>query len=64
MSSIDPLRIATVLLAAPAWAKRGLAVQDERLRERAADVIATIDSERLTKPEPETDARQMALPIL
>lgn len=36
----DPSAIALTILTSPVWARHGLAVLDERMRERAADVLA------------------------
>jgi hypothetical protein len=47
MDRIDQHRIAAILLHAPAWARLGLAVRDERLRERAADTLAGIVAAKL-----------------
>jgi len=54
--------LARILLNAPAWARVGLTVRDERLRERAADTLAAIVVEKLT-PSEEADPRQLCLPI-
>jgi hypothetical protein len=47
MDRIEQQRIAAILLHAPAWARLGLAVRDERLRERAADTLAGIIAAKL-----------------
>jgi hypothetical protein len=53
--------ISTVLLSAPAWARLGLTVRDERMRERAADVLAATILERLQHPISRPDPDQMLL---
>ncbi|WP_366510229.1 DUF6771 family protein [uncultured Sphingomonas sp.] len=40
MERLSAPAIASMLLTAPAWARLGLTVRDERLRERAADAMA------------------------
>jgi hypothetical protein len=59
MNRIDQQRVAAILLHAPAWARLGLAVRDERLRERAADTLAGIVAAKLgeTGPAPEPARR-------
>jgi len=47
MNRIDQHCLAAILLHAPAWARLGLAVRDERLRERAADTLAGIVAAKL-----------------
>ena len=47
MDRIDQQRLAAILLHAPVWARLGLAVRDERLRERAADTLAGIVAAKL-----------------
>lgn len=53
---LDPGRLSAIILNAPAWARVGLTVRDERLRERAADALAATIVERLREPV-ETDDR-------
>ncbi len=48
---------------APAWAKLGLSMRDEHLRERAADTLAATIAERLERPVRMVDANQMVLPL-
>jgi hypothetical protein len=54
--------LSSILLAAPAWARVGLAVRDERMREQAADALAATIIERLAEREP-PNRDQMALPL-
>ena len=58
MDYLDPLRIASALLTAPGWARVGLSVRDERMRERAAQELAKI----ITEPE-RNNEDQFALPL-
>ena len=62
MERLDTSRLAEIIAAAPEWARLGLGVRDDRVRERAADVIAAILANRLATPEP-ADTRQLMLPI-
>jgi hypothetical protein len=55
--------ISSIILNAPAWARVSLAVPDERLRERAADVLAATIINRLSEPPPKPDRNQLALPL-
>lgn len=48
---------------APIWAKEGLTVRDEFLRERAADTLAATIAERLERPVNVRDLDQLALPL-
>jgi len=63
--TITPERIAELLLVeSPGWCRAGLTAPDERLRERAADELATLVYSHLDAPEPPCrDARQMTLPL-
>ena len=60
---MDPDRLATILLNAPAWARLGLTVRDPRLRERAADALAATIVARLDQPANEPDRNQLPLPL-
>jgi hypothetical protein len=62
MDRIDPSRIATILLAAPAWARVGLTVRDTQMRERAADALAATIVERIRDPI-EEDLDQLRLDV-
>ena len=62
MDRINPAVIAAALLAAPAWVRIGLTVRDERLRLRAADVLAATIAEQIAERAP-VDPDQLILPI-
>jgi hypothetical protein len=55
--------ISATILAAPAWARVGLSMQDIRMRERAADMIAAAIIDRLEKPVIKEDRDQFGLPL-
>jgi hypothetical protein len=55
--------ISSIILNAPAWARVGLTVRDERLRERAADALAATIVDRMADPPPVADRNQLALPL-
>lgn len=55
--------ISSILLSAPAWARVGLTVRDERMRERAADALAITIVERLEHPVSQSDPDQMMLQL-
>lgn len=63
MHDADSLRIAQIVLAAPVWVRLGIGVPDARCRERAAETLAAIVMDKLARQEPETDERQLILPI-
>ena len=58
MDMLDRDHLATIILNAPGWARVGLTVPDERLREQAAHCLAATIAEHL---DPMRD--QLALPI-
>jgi hypothetical protein len=62
MERLSRTRIADILLNAPAWARVGLTMRDDRMRERAADTLAATIVERLDQP-PASDVDQLPLPI-
>jgi len=62
MDRITAPAIASMILTAPAWARIGLTVRDERLRERAADCLAAVIVARIEE-EPEANRDQLALPL-
>lgn len=62
MERIDERAVSAILLAAPGWARVGLAMPDEQLRERAADALAATIGERLFRP-PAADRNQLNLPL-
>lgn len=62
MSRIERDELSAILLAAPGWARVGLTMPDERMRERAADMLAATIIERLEgKAAPDPD--QFRLPL-
>lgn len=62
--TITPERIAElILIHSPGWCRAGLTAPDERLRESAADELASLVYAHLEAPEPSYDARQMTLPL-
>lgn len=61
MPELLPDSIATRILKAPAWARVGITVRDERLRQRAADEVANWIVEGGNARE--IDDRQLVLPI-
>lgn len=58
MDQLDPLRIASALLTAPGWARVGLSVRDQQMREKAAEELVWAIVER-----PRVDPDQLALPL-
>ncbi len=62
MERIDPSRLSAILLNAPAWARVGLTVRNDRMRHRAADALAASILEGL-EDRPAIDPDQMHLPI-
>lgn len=62
MERIDERAVSEILLAAPGWARVGLAMPDERLRVCAADALAATINERLAK-SPAPDRNQLNLPL-
>ncbi len=64
MSRIDETAIATILLRAPGWARVGLTVPDERLREAAAGELARVIVDEMDAPLPEPfNPDQLALAL-
>ena len=59
---MDRDSLSEIILNAPAWARVGLTMRDERMRERAADALAASIIERLN-PTPEPDRNQLKLPL-
>ena len=56
-------RIVAALSSAPAWAKVGLTMPSEKMRERAALEIANCIVELLERPPVVTDRIQLAPPL-
>ncbi|WP_449471618.1 DUF6771 family protein [Sphingobium chungangianum] len=61
-ASMERESLTDIILNAPAWARVGLTMRDERMRERAADTLAATIIERLS-PKPEADPNQLPLPL-
>lgn len=55
--------ISSAILAAPGWARVGITMPDDRLRERAAEELARAIVDRLHEAEPDVDTSQLTLPI-
>jgi hypothetical protein len=62
MDRIDPARLSAAILHAPGWARVGITMPDEGLRERAASALASAIVEELDPPDL-PDRRQIALPL-
>ena len=60
---MDRDRLSLILLTAPTWARLGLTVRDQALRERAADALAATIISRLDEPLHVPDRNQLALPL-
>ena len=63
MDTPSPLALASMLLAAPGWARVGITAPNERLRHDAALELATAIVEGLEKPQPIASEGQMKLPL-
>lgn len=63
MEQINPHLLSEAILTAPAWARVGITMPDERMRLRAADELALSIVERLASGEPAIDRDQLSLPI-
>ncbi|KEZ19415.1 hypothetical protein CP98_01936 [Sphingobium yanoikuyae] len=62
MERIERQQLSAILLAAPDWARVGLTMPDEHMRERAADTLAATIIEKLEgRSEPDVD--QLRLPL-
>ncbi len=62
MERIEQKELSAILLAAPGWARVGLAMPDARLRERAADTLAATIIENLQQGAV-PDVNQLRLPL-
>lgn len=58
--SIDPNRLASAILGAAGWARVGITMPDEHLREMAARELALTIIDEID-PRPQPDPRQLAL---
>ena len=64
MMHVNPESVSAAIRSAPAFARLGLSMRDETMRERAADALAIAIVERLEHPGPDhDDGSQMALPL-
>jgi hypothetical protein len=63
MERIDPAQLSEVILTAPAWARIGITMPDERMRHAAADQLAASIVESLTGEAGPIDIDQLSLPI-
>lgn len=62
MDRIDISRLSAAILHAPGWARVGITMPDEDMRERAATAMADAIAEEL-EPGERPDTRQMALTL-
>lgn len=62
MERIERQELSAILLAAPGWARIGLTMPDERMRERAADALAATIIEKLAGSS-SPDVNQLNLPL-
>lgn len=62
MERIERDELSAIILAAPGWARVGLTMPDERVREQAADAMAATIIEKLSDA-PVVDVNQLALPL-
>jgi hypothetical protein len=62
MERIERQELSAILLAAPGWARVGLTMPDERMRERAADALAATIIAKLDGSSP-PDVNQLNLPL-
>ena len=63
MEQINPHLLSEAILTAPAWARVGITMPDERMRIRAADELAASIVERLAEEPSVIDRNQLNLPI-
>ncbi len=62
MERIERQALSAILLAAPGWARVGLTMPDEKMRERAADTQAATIIEKLEGSSP-PNVNQLSLPL-
>lgn len=62
MERIGRQELSAIILEAPGWARVGLTMPDERMREEAANTLAATIIERLTDT-PRPDVNQLSLPL-
>jgi hypothetical protein len=63
MERVSPALISSAILAAPGWARVGITMPDDRMREQAAEVLARSILGRLERADAEPDPDQLTLPI-
>lgn len=63
MPTLDPSRLAQMILEAPAWARLGITAPKQDLRQRAAEELARAIAERMDAGTEVHDGRQMGLPL-
>lgn len=63
MERIDPRQLSDAILTAPGWARVGITMPDQHMRQRAADELAATIVERLTRADQQPDRDQLSLPI-
>lgn len=63
MERIDPQEISAIILSAPAWARVGITMPDEEMREKAAAELALTIVERLSDFPAIPDHNQLILPL-
>jgi hypothetical protein len=60
---LSQVAISSAILAAPGWARVGITMPNDRLREQAAEELARAILDRLHPAEANLDADQLMLPI-
>ena len=63
MERIDPQQLSEAILSAPAWARVGITMPDERMREKAAHEVALSILDHINGTDCLPDPNQMALPL-
>ena len=60
---MDRESLIDIILNSPAWARVGLTMRDERMRERAAETLAVTILQRMENPPQIIDRNQLTLPL-
>jgi hypothetical protein len=63
MDTPSPVALASMILAAPGWARVGIAAPSERTREAAALELGAVIAERIGRPVELAAEGQLALPL-
>lgn len=63
MERIDPRELSEIILTAPAWARVGITMPDEEMREKAAAELALTIVDRLSDFPSIPDFNQLSLPF-